>query len=178
MTDFSNLIASRQSCRNFDVTKEVELKKLQKCADALCLSPSACNAQPYKFLIVTGEKAQMVRDGVTELGRNKFVCDCPAFAIVIEEKATLIPAIAAKFKSQDFAQIDIGIAATHYCLQATDLGLSTCILGWLNEEKLKKSFNIEKSKRIRLVLATGYAKADDELRPKKRKDISQLVEFI
>lgn len=178
MTDFSSLILERQSCRNFDSTREVEIEKLQKCVEAVCLSPSACNAQPYKFLIVTGDKAQLVRDGVTELGRNKFVDECPSFAIITEKKATLLPAIAAKFESQEFAGNDIGIATAHYCLQATDLGLSTCIIGWLNEEKLRNAFNIPKSDRVRLVLATGYAKENDKLRPKKRKELSQVAEFV
>ena len=81
-----------------------------------------------------------------------------------------------KFKSQDFAAIDLGLATAHLCLAATEQGLSTCILGWLNEAKLKELLGIPASKRVRLVIAVGYAAADT-LRPKQRKPLEDLVRY-
>lgn len=177
MNNLDEIIKTRQSCRKYD-TKPVEKEKLEKLAEAVRLAPSACNSQPYKFIIVSGEKSQNVRDAVQKLGRNKFTNECPSFAIIVEQKASLVPAIAKVVKSQEFAPIDIGIAATHYCLTATDLGLSTCMIGWLDEDKLRKDFSIPKERRIRLVIATGYAAQDDTLREKKRKELSDIAEFI
>lgn len=171
--DFFNLLQQRESCRSFS-EKTVEQEKLDKCIEAARLSPSACNSQPWFYYVVNGgEKVEQVRDAVQDLGRNKFTDNCTAFAVVVEQKATLAEAVAAKFKSQNFAQIDIGLSVAHYCLEATELGLSTCILGWLNEKKLKKIFDIPDSCRVRLVLATGYA-ASNELRTKKRKDTQEM----
>lgn len=176
MENFENFMTRRQSCRNFN-GEPVEREKLEALVEAVRLSPSACNAQPWRVIMATGETAKLVRESVQEGGRNKFTDNCPAFAVMVEEHATLKPAVAEKFHSQAFAQIDIGIATAHYCLAATDLGLSTCILGWMNEERLKENLGIAPEKRVRLVLATGYAAADDELRVKKRKTTEEMAEF-
>lgn len=176
MENFMDLMTRRQSCRNFN-GEDVEREKLEQLVEAFRLSPSACNAQPWKVIVATGENAKQVRECVQEAGRNKFTDNCPAFAVIVEEHAVLKPAVAEKFHSQAFAQIDIGIATAHYCLAATDLGLSTCILGWMNEEKLKSALQIAPEKTVRLVLATGYAAADDTLREKKRKPTNEIAEF-
>ncbi len=176
MQNFTELIHVRQSCRNFD-TRPVEREKLEQLVEAFRLSPSACNAQPWKIIVATGETAKAVRACVQEGGRNKFTDNCPAFAVLVEETAVLKPAVAEKFHSQAFAQMDIGIATAHYCLAATDLGLSTCILGWMNEEKLKSALGVAPEKPVRLVLATGYAAPEDTIREKKRKAVSEIADF-
>lgn len=176
MENFMDLMTRRQSCRNFN-GERVEREKLEQLVEAFRLSPSACNAQPWKLIMATGETAKTVRECVQEAGRNKFTDNCPAFAVIIEEHAVLKPAIAEKFHSQAFAQMDIGIATAHYCLAATDLGLSTCILGWMNEEKLKNALGIASEKRVRLVLATGYAADDEIIREKNRKPIAEIAEY-
>lgn len=176
MENFMDLMTRRQSCRNFN-GECVEREKLEQLVEAFRLSPSACNAQPWKLIMATGETAKTVRECVQEAGRNKFTDNCPAFAVIIEEHAVLKPAVAEKFHSQAFAQMDIGIATAHYCLAATDLGLSTCILGWMNEEKLKNALGIASEKRVRLVLATGYAADDEIIREKNRKPIAEIAEY-
>lgn len=176
MENFMDLMTHRQSCRNFN-GECVEREKLEQLVEAFRLSPSACNAQPWKLIMATGETAKAVRECVQEAGRNKFTDNCPAFAVIIEEHAVLKPAVAEKFHSQAFAQMDIGIATAHYCLAATDLGLSTCILGWMNEEKLKNALGIASEKRVRLVLATGYAADDEIIREKNRKPIAEIAEY-
>lgn len=176
MENFMDFMQRRQSCRNFN-GEPVEREKLEKLVEAVRLSPSACNAQPWRVIIATGKTAELVRKSVQLGGRNKFTDNCPAFAVMVEEHATLKPAIAEKFHSQTFAQLDIGIATAHYCLAATDLGLSTCILGWMDEEQMKEILGIAPEKRIRLVLATGYSAQDDPLREKKRKSVEDIAEF-
>jgi len=108
---------------------------------------------------------------------NRFTDNCPAFLIVVEEKATLTAKISGAFKDQQFAQIDIGLATSQICLAAVDQGLSTCIMGWLDEKKLKELLQIPKSKRIRLVLSVGYA-ADERLREKKRKNLDEIMRIV
>lgn len=62
-------------------------------------------------------------------------------------------------------------------LSAEEEGLSTCILGWFDENKIKELLAIDKSKRVRLVIATGYASPEDKLRDKKRKPLEKLLSF-
>lgn len=177
MNSFKELITLRQSCRNYK-SIPVETEKLHELIEATKLSPSACNSQPWRFIVVSSNEAQKVRDSVQRDGRNGFTDNCPAFTIVVEEKAKLLPAIAEKMPSQTFAQIDLGIAIAHYCLAATELGLSTCIIGWMDEDKLKEAFNISQDEKVRIVIATGYASDEDKIRDKKRKTTEEISVFI
>ena len=108
---------------------------------------------------------------------NKFTSDCPAFITVYEDEATLSQKIANIISRQHFAQIDVGIATAHLCLAATELGLSTCILGWFEEKKLAEILGIPEKKVIRLVIAIGYSQTDD-LRTKKRKDLENIMRWV
>jgi len=178
MSTYLDLVKRRESCRNFDPNRPVEREKLERCAEAAWLAPSACNSQPWRYLIVTNpDYAAKLRPLVQELGMNKFANDCPAFVIVLEEPTRLKASIAARFKDQDFAPIDVGLSTSKFCYEAAEHGLSTCILGWLNEQKIKELFGIEKAPRVRLVLCVGYA-ANGELREKKRKPIEQVFQYF
>ena len=48
MDDFLQLVASRQSDRAYDMSRAVEHDKLERILEAARLSPSACNAQPWR----------------------------------------------------------------------------------------------------------------------------------
>jgi len=176
MSDFFELVNKRESCRAYN-TKEVEKEKLIKCIEAARLSPSACNSQPWTFVVATGEKGKEVAKCTQKSGINKFTDNCPAFIVIIEEQASLSSKIAEVVTSQHYAQIDIGIVATHICYAALEQGLSTCILGWFDEKKLADAVNVPKSKKIRLVISVGYAE-NDSLRTKKRKDLDDILTFI
>lgn len=172
--DFLELAKKRQSCRNFDSTRTVEREKITSCLEAARLAPSACNAQPYHFTVAKGLMAQKVGKACTSLGQNKFATDVPFFIIVSEDRYNLTAKFGAMVKEQDFKSVDMGIAVAYLTAQATSLGLSTCILGWFDEEAIQKICNIKN--RIRLVIAIGYGK--DSLREKKRKDLSQISDFL
>lgn len=173
---FDSLILKRESCRNYN-GEAVSTDLLLKCVDAARLAPSACNSQPWKYYIINGgENAEKIRNCIQPNGANKFVQNCPAFAIVTEQEATLKPQIAERIKNkQKWAENDIGISVAHYCLQAADLGLGTCIIGMVDEDKVKEFFGIEE--KIRLVIATGYS-ADEKPRNKVRKPIDEVCEVI
>lgn len=177
MSDYFDLIARRESCRNFDPNRPVEKEKLQRCAEAAWIAPSACNGQPWKYLIVTNpELNEKLRPLMMELGMNKFVKNCPAFAVVLEENTVLKVSLSQKFKDQDFAPIDVAFSASQFCYAATEQGLSTCIIGWHNEQKIRDLFGLPKTTRVRLILAIGYA-ADETLRKKQRKPIDDVIRF-
>ena len=177
MENFSELILRRESCRNY-TGEPVDTELIMKCVNAARLSPSACNSQPWKYYIVNdSENAQKVRDCIQHENMNKFADKCPAFAVVTEQPAALKPHIAARFDSQKWSQIDIGLTVAHYCLQAADLGLGTCIIGWMDEDKLHATLGIDSNIKIRLVIATGYS-ADEAPRKKVRKNIEDMSEII
>ena len=137
------------------------------------LSPSACNGQPYHFSVCRGENAKAVAKACQGLGMNKFATDANVMLVISEEPYCKTAAMGAKVKGNDFRSIDIGIAAAYITAEATAQGLGTCILGWLDSDKIKAICNL--AGEVRLVIALGYAKEDDKLRPKKRKDMEELV---
>ena len=172
--DFIEIAKNRQSCRNFNGDRSVEQDKLEAVLEAGRLSPSACNSQPYHISVCTGDRAELVKKAVTELGANKFAKEVPAFLVISESAYSKTAAMGARVKHNDFRSIDIGILAAYLTAEAYTQGLSTCIIGWLNDEKLRKICNVDQP--VRLVIALGYASDDDSLRDKKRKDLSDLVD--
>jgi nitroreductase len=70
--------------------------------------------------------------------------------------------------------IDIGIAAAHFCLQAADLGLGTCMLGFFDESEIKKILHIPRSTRIALLITLGYSADTQPARAKSRKPVEAM----
>lgn len=175
---FQELVEKRESCRAYkDIP--VEREKLVACIEAARLCPSACNSQPWGFVVVDDPEiakqiSPILQDAVLPI--NRFTRNCNAYIIIIEESANLSSKLGGRFKDQDFAQVDIGIAAQTICLSATEQELGTCIMGWFDEKKLKALTNIPNTKRIRLVLAIGYPETNT-LRTKVRKPVEEILHF-
>lgn len=174
--NFSEIAKTRQSCRIYDNTKNVEDEKIQAILESAILSPSACNAQPYHFTVCKGEKAKEVAEATRGMGMNKFTEDVPVMIVISEDAYNKTAGIGAKIKDNDYRSIDIGIATAYLTAEATAQGLETCILGWLDDKKIRKICNLKHP--VRLVIALGYPKENYELREKKRKDFSELVTII
>jgi nitroreductase len=140
------------------------------------LAPSACNAQPYKITVCRGEAAAKVAKAVQGMGMNKFASDAPVLLVLSEQPYNATAALGAKVKKNDYRSIDIGIMTAYLTAEATAQGLSTCILGWLDDAAIRKICDLDAP--VRLVVTLGYAKADDKLRQKKRKDLIELVAYV
>lgn len=173
--DFFELINTRQSCRNYDSTRAVEKGKLLRLYEAARISPSACNGQPYHITVCTGDTALHVAKATMGMGINAFATDAPVLIVISEEPYVKTAALGAKLKGNDYRSMDIGILAAYITAAATELGLGSCILGWLDNDKIKEICSLEGQ--VRLVITIGYAKSD-KIRTKKRKEISELITEI
>lgn len=173
--DFMEIAQQRQSCRSYDESRPVEDEKLAAVLEAARLAPSACNGQPYKLTVCRGDTAKEVAAATMGMGMNKFASQAPILIVISEMPYVKSAALGAKVKGNDYRSIDIGITCAYLTAEATAQGLSTCILGWLDDSKIRKLCDLEYP--ARLVICLGYAKADDKLRSKKRKDIDALVAF-
>lgn len=174
--NFLEIANARQSCRNFDSEKTVEKEKIDSILEAARLSPSACNGQPYHITVCFGETAKKVAKCTTSMGMNKFTENAPVMIVISEEPYVKTAALGSKLKEIDYRSIDIGILSAYITSEATCQGLGTCILGWLDSDKICKILDI--SQKVHLVIALGYPAADDKLRSKKRKSIEQLATII
>ena len=171
--NFLEIAQTRQSCRSYDESRPVEQEKLERMLEAARLAPSACNGQPYHFTVCRGETAKAVAAAVSGMGMNKFAAQAPVLIVVSEKPYVKSAALGARVKGNDNRSIDIGIAAAYLTAEATAQGLGTCILGWLDDDKIRKVCGLDQP--VRLVFTLGYAKEGDPLRPKKRKDLKELV---
>ena len=170
--NFMEIAEQRQSCRSYDPTRAVEGEKIDRILEAARLSPSACNGQPYHITVCRGEAAEKVAKATQGMGMNKFASDAPLMLVISEEDYVKTAAFGAKIKKNDYRSIDIGIVSAYITAQAAAEGLGSCILGWLDDMKIREICGIDKP--VRLVITIGYAKDGDTLRQKKRKSISEL----
>ena len=174
--DFSQLITVRQSVRKY-ANRPVPEETLDRLVEAVRLSPSASNSQPWRLILVTDPA---LRDRVARatfsrlVSFNRFAVQVPVRAVLVVEKPKVITQIGGRLKHRVFPLIDIGIAASHFCLQAADLGLGTCMLGWFDAAVIRELLHIPASRRIGLVITLGYPADDDRLRPKIRKSVAEV----
>ena len=173
--NFTEIANTRQSCRNYDATREIEREKLNAILASARLAPSACNGQPYLLTVCEGETAKEAAKATQSMGMNKFATDAPVCIVISEEPYVKTAALGAKIKGNDYRSIDIGIVAAYITAEAAAQGIGSCILGWLDDDKIRKICDLKYP--VRLVITLGYPKADDKLRDKKRKSIDTLVSF-
>ncbi|MDA3885377.1 MAG: nitroreductase family protein [Candidatus Delongbacteria bacterium] len=176
--NFLELANKRNSVRNYS-DQPVDKEKIMRCVEVARLSPSACNSQPWHFIIVDDKelKDKIAKETLMALsGMNKFTLDAPVMVVLVIEKKNISSNIGSFLKNKDFSLIDIGIAAEHFCLQAAEEGLGTCTLGWFNEMVVKKLLNMPNSKHIGLLISAGYPK-EENIPDKKRKSIDDIFSF-
>ena len=171
--NFTEIAKTRQSCRKYNAGKAVEREKLDAILESARLAPSACNGQPYHLTVCTGESASVVAKAVTGMGMNKFAGDAPLLIVISEENYVASAALGAKVKGNDYRSMDIGIVAAYITAEATAQGLGSCILGWLDDGKIREACGLDKP--VRLVITIGYPHEEDHLRSKKRKSMEELV---
>ena len=176
MNNFLSLAKARQSDRAYDTTRSVEAEKLERILEAARLAPSACNAQPWRFVVITDSGlSEKVGKATAGLGMNKFAATAPVHILIVEESANFTSMLGGKVKDKHFPLIDIGIAAAHISLAAEDEGLGSCILGWFDEKEIKKLTGIPSSKRLLLDITIGYPVK--EKRKKSRKDKEKVISY-
>ena len=174
--NFLEIAETRQSCRSYNPDKTVEAEKLERILESARLAPSACNGQPYHITVCKGNAAKQVAKAVQGMGMNKFSLDAPILLVISEKPYVASAALGARLKGIDYRSIDIGILAAYITAEATAQGLGTCILGWLDDEAIRKICDLDGA--VKLVITLGYAKDSDKLRTKKRKDIEELTKSV
>jgi nitroreductase len=171
------LINRRQSDRKYS-NKPVEADKLERIIEAGRMAPSACNAQPWKFIVATDhELIEELAEAASAklLGMNTFVGQAKVLVIIVREQPNITSKLGGKVKNKDYSHIDIGIAAENICLQAMAEGIGSCIIGWFNENRLRKILGIPSSKRVELIITLGYSIG--EYRDKKRKPKETTISY-
>jgi nitroreductase len=175
---FLELVSRRYSVRNYR-NEPVPRERIERCIEAARLAPSACNSQPWKFVVVDepalkGKLAEAAFAGLVNI--NRFVSAAPVLVVIVGERQKLSAKLGGLVKDRDFSLMDIGIAAEHFCLQAAEEGLGTCMLGWFSEKPVKKLLGVPATRRIELIISVGFA-SDEKTPAKKRKSTADIVSW-
>lgn len=173
--DFLDLIKIRQSCRKYS-DKFVSSEDVNYCLEAARLAPSACNSQPWTFIVIQDkEKLEKLSDAAFHsiYSMNSFARKAPVLIAVVRDRSTYAATVGGTFKGTEFALIDIGITCEHLMLAAAEKGLGTCYLGWFDEKKTKKILGVPNNSKIDLLISMGYP--EDQHRDKIRKSFQEIV---
>lgn len=169
---FLEIANLRQSNRAY-TDQPVEPEKLNAVLEAARLAPSACNGQPWFITVCQGETALAVAKQTQGMGMNTFADQAPVLLVISEAPYVRSAALGSKVKHNDYRSIDIGIVAAYLTAEAAARGLGSCILGWFDDKKIRAVCGLDAP--VRLVITLGYPA--DTPRPKKRKDLDQLVQY-
>jgi nitroreductase len=185
--EFKDLVLRRYSCRKFQ-NISVERNKIVQCIESARVSPSACNAQPWKFIVIDEpdlrkKVAEAATSGIYRL--SKFINEAPVIILVLADKGSFLSRAGSFVRNTSFYLMDIGIICEHIVLQATELELGSCYVGWFNEKEVKKVLNIPKNFEIPLLICMGYPdesyKLKDPIRrhagSETRKAIDDVLSF-
>ncbi|MDW7682296.1 MAG: nitroreductase family protein, partial [bacterium] len=179
MTDsVFNLIKKRRSIRKYQ-PRPVEREKLRKCLEAARLAPSAENVQPWRFIVIDDPDlknrfAKEVFSGI--YFPMKFAQQAPVIVIILAKRDLIANRIGKQIQGIHYYFIDVGIAGQHLVLQAQELGLGSCWIGWFNPRKVRKFFNIPKSYQVASLISLGYP-AQEKSEVKNRSPLDKIAWF-
>ncbi|MCL6591091.1 MAG: nitroreductase family protein [Firmicutes bacterium] len=176
--NFAELVKARQSVREY-LSLPVEREKIERCLEAARLAPSACNSQPWKYIVVDEPELKTAVAFATfgkVVSFNRFTLEAPVLIVIISEPPNITAKAGAIIKNNQLHLIDLGISAQQFCLQAVEEGLGACMLGWFDERRVKQLLHIPRRKRVNLIISLGYPK-NMEIREKVRKDFNQIVSY-
>ncbi len=179
--NFLELAGRRQSVRNYEPGRRIPRATLDRCLEAARLAPSACNSQPWSFL-VADEPATVRALAEDACGRppysmNRFITDAAALVAVVTEKMKLAARLGAQFRGVQFSLVDVGAACEHLVLQAAEEGLGSCWIGWFNERAVKRRLGIPRDRKVDLLIALGYP-AEPRIREKIRRPLDDIRRFV
>ena len=169
-TGFHNLTVSRYSCRSY-TSAPVSRETILAVMEAAQAAPSACNRQPWEFIIATDADSKRT---VLESYDREWIKSAPVFIIACgrHDEAWHRPA-----DGKDHTDIDVSIAIEHICLAATSLGLGTCWVCNFDTEKIRRGFNLPDNIEPIAIIPLGYPSDGSVIPEKKRKPLDEIVKW-
>ncbi|MCD6440565.1 MAG: nitroreductase family protein [Candidatus Marinimicrobia bacterium] len=177
--NFLELVQKRQSTRKYS-SRPVDRKLIDQCIEAARLAPSARNTQPWSFIVIDDPKriAELSEKAFSGIYKSTgFAGEAPVLIVVITKKTDYITRLGAQIRNVKYSLIDIGIACEHLILQAEELGLGTCWLGWFNAKQVKKVLKLPRSTQIDILISLGYPHESTKQRRKQRRSLNEIRRY-
>jgi nitroreductase len=175
---FLELVRQRQSVRKY-LSDPIDRSIIEECIEAGRLAPSACNSQPWHFVVIDDPEvkeavAHKTFDKLVKL--NHFTVQAPVIIAIVSERQTFTAKIGNFVMKKRFTYFDIGIAAEHFCLAAAERGVGTCMLGWFKEKPIAKLLGVPRNRKVELLITVGKA-AKEGVRRKIRKSVDEIRSY-
>lgn len=162
--DVMTAIKERRSIRRYS-QQPVEDEKLLKVLEAARLSPSAKNAQAWKFIVVRDKKAIAK---IASTSKYTFIGQAPIILVSCGTEAESV-----MLCGQYRYTVDLSIATAYMILEAYEQGLGTCWIGSFDETKVKEILGIPENVRVVAITPLGYPLEVPVQRP--RKSLEDIV---
>lgn len=177
-TPFQRILRGRRSIRRYLPTP-IEREKLLACLEAARLAPSAHNSQPWRFIVVDDPEikdrlASAAFSGI--YSGSKFAARAPVILVLLAKTAIMAHGLGGRLQRVPFHLLDIGIAGEHIALQAQELGLATCWMGWFNYRKVRKVLGVPRKYKIMAMMPVGYAEKRPNREP-PRRTLDEIVTY-
>ncbi len=166
--DVKEAIKRRRSIRKYKDTL-VSDEIINELLEAARLAPSAYNAQPWKFMVIT-EREIFKKFREEEVFTKEFIYSVPLMFVCLVVDDSYPSRSEDKFPLRDLALEDISIASQNIVLRATELGLGSCYVGVMSREKIRKVLSIPMRYIIPYVITFGYADEEPGARTLKKMD--------
>lgn len=169
-TPFQRVLRGRRSIRRFLPTP-VEPGKLRACLEAARVAPSAHNEQPWRFIVVDDPalKERLAAAAFSGLyAGSKFAAQAPVILVLLARPKKLAVRIGSRIQGVPYYLVDLGIAGEHVALQAEELGLATCWMGWFNYRRARKVLEIPPNFKLVALMPLGYAASRPRREPPRR----------
>lgn len=177
--EYFDLIRERRSVRKY-TSEPVAEEDLRKIVGAALLSPSACNAQPWRLTVVQDaeKRALLAKAAGIRPPVNAFAPECPVIIVISCDKEPVLRSAATGEPVQNrYAMNDLGSVIAYLTLAAADLGLGTCIMGLFDKEEAAKIVSLPEKEAAVLLVGLGHP-ADGGPKPKVRLPESETVRYI
>jgi len=165
-------IEKRKSIRKFK-TREVPDKIIKEVIDAARRAPSGHNLQPWHFVVVKSKK-KLLRFKEQGVFNQEEMYKAPVVIVCCTDKESYSTR-SIKEHEVNMPLINLSLASAFLVLRATELGLGTCLVAWVDKEKIKKILDIPESKVIPYIIVMGYP--DEKPKPRGRKELDEIMSF-
>ena len=160
--------------------KPVDREVILTCIQAARLAPSAENVQPWRFIVIDDPvvKSDFGKKAFSGIYRaTQWALKAPVLIVLLARPDLLANRIGSFIQKVPFYLLDMGISGEHLVLQAQEMGLGTCWIGWFDVNKTRKFFKVPKSIKICQLMAMGYPSPDWKRKPHRRRPLEDLVSF-
>jgi nitroreductase len=174
MMEVLEAIKNRRSVRSYD-TRPIAPESYQQLQAALRYAPSACNFQPWRFILV--EEAAL-REKVAQACKGQmWMAQAPVIVVACGFAEQAYQKMGGYGNSVD---IDLGIALDHLSLAAVAEGLGTCWIGAFHEPQVKELLSIPAEAKVVALMPVGYPASEElnhpvqENKRKKAKEVFSI----